>query len=76
MEMFAESGVDLSDPNKPLSADDIAALFAQANAATEEEEPVEEKPEDALASSGVDLSDPNKTLSADDIAALFAAMGN
>ncbi|MBR6536322.1 MAG: hypothetical protein IKT67_03910 [Lachnospiraceae bacterium] len=76
MEMFAESGVDLSDPNKPLSADDIAALFAQANAATEEEEPAEEEPEDALASSGVDLSDPNKTLSADDIAALFAAMGN
>ena len=76
MEMFAESGVDLTDPNKPLSADDIAALFAQANAATEEEEPVEEKPEDALASSGVDLSDPNKSLSADDIAALFAAMGN
>lgn len=25
---FASSGVDLSDPNKPLSADDIAALFA------------------------------------------------
>ena len=65
--------------------DDIAALFAQANAVAEEpelpeepmEEPVaEEKPEDALASSGVDLSDPNKSLSADDIAALFAAMGN
>lgn len=69
-DLFAGSGVDLSDPNKPLSADDIAALFAQA-------EPVEEKtPEDALASSGVDLSDPNKQLSADDIAALFAAMGN
>ena len=25
---FASSGVDLSDPNKMLSADDIAALFA------------------------------------------------
>lgn len=85
MDVFAGSGVDLSDPDKALSADDIAALFAQANAVAEEpelpeepmEEPVaEEKPEDALASSGVDLSDPNKTLSADDIAALFAAMGN
>lgn len=83
-DMFAGSGVDLSDPNKPLSADDIAALFAQANGAEEavpepieEPEPVaEEKPEDAFASSGVDLSDPNKPLSADDIAALFAAMGN
>ena len=86
-DLFADAGVDLSDPNKPLSADDIAALFARANAVTEEPEeetvtipepePVEEKtPEDALASSGVDLSDPNKPLSADDIAALFAAMGN
>lgn len=90
VDMFAGAGVDLSDPNKPLSADDIAALFAQANAMAEAaetegepevalptEEPVaEEKPEDAFASSGVDLSDPNKPLSADDIAALFASMGN
>ncbi len=73
-----------ADPNQMLSADDIAALFAAANGAgTEsepeivpEDEPAEEKPEDAFASSGVDLSDPNKTLSADDIAALFASMGN
>lgn len=44
MDMFADSGVDLSDPNKALSADDIAALFAQANAVAEE--PVaEEEPE-------------------------------
>ena len=80
-DMFAASGVDLSDPNRPLSAEDIAALFAQTGGAEEEpaaepEEPAEEKPEDALASSGVDLSDPNRTLSADDIAALIAAMGN
>jgi len=79
--MFASSGVDLSDPNRPLSADDIAALFAQANGAEEaplvaQEEPEEEKPEDAFASSGVDLSDPNRTLSADDIAALIASLGN
>lgn len=66
------------DPNRMLSADDIAALFAQANTETEAEpEPVaEEKPEDAFASSGVDLSDPNRTLSADDIAALIASLGN
>ena len=91
-DMFASSGVDLSDPNRPLSADDIAALFAQVGTTEEEpvaaaeepaeemfvqeEEPAEEKPEDAMASSGVDLSDPNRTLSADDIAALIAAMGN
>ena len=78
---LAASGVDLSDPNRPLSAEDIAALFEQAGGAEEEpaaepEEPAEEKPEDALASSGVDLSDPNRTLSADDIAALIASMGN
>lgn len=46
VDMFAGSGVDLSDPNKTLSADDIAALFAQASAVTEApelaEEPVEE----------------------------------
>ena len=49
-DIFADSGVDLSDPNKTLSADDIAALFAQANATEEETveisepEPVEEEP--------------------------------
>lgn len=90
-DLFAASGVDLSDPNRALSADDIAALFAQVNGAEAEPEPVvtpeeeafvkeeapaEEKPEDALASSGVDLSDPNRTLSADDIAALIASLGN
>ncbi|MGN1083497.1 MAG: hypothetical protein ACI4QX_00715 [Lachnospiraceae bacterium] len=72
---LAASGVDLSDPNKTLSADDIAALFAAANGTEEAaaEPEVVEEPEDKLAASGVDLSDPNKTLSADDIAALFAA---
>lgn len=72
------------DPNRMLSADDIAALFAAAEqeepVAEEEpiaeEVPVKKNPEDALASSGVDLSDPNKTLSPDDIAALIAALGN
>ena len=76
--------VDLSDPNKAMSADDIAALFAALGGAEEEPEPapginVEEEPEPAAEAPvipEVDLSDPNKAMSPDDIAALFAAMGN
>lgn len=77
--------VDLSDPNKAMSADDIAALFAALGGAEEEPEPapgisVEEEPEPAATEAPVipevDLSDPNKAMSPDDIAALFAAMGN
>ncbi len=78
--------VDLSDPNKAMSADDIAALFATLGntaepAAAEEPEPmpeisVEAEPEPAPVIPEVDLSDPNKAMSPDDIAALFAAMGN
>lgn len=77
--------VDLSDPNKAMSADDIAALFATLGGAEEEPEPapgisVEEEPEPAATEAPVipevDLSDPNKAMSPDDIAALFAAMGN
>lgn len=56
------------DPNKQLSADEIAALFAAADPApkrtAKEEEPVDTAP---------DAADPNKQLSADEIAALFAA---
>ncbi len=63
---------DLSDPNKKMSPDDIAALFANmaGDVAPEPEpEPVkEEKPPMP------DLSDPNRNLSPDDIAALFANM--
>ena len=59
-----ESPVVTEDPNRMLSADDIAALFAAAE--PEPEEPaVEEAP--------VVTEDPNRMLSADDIAALFAA---
>ncbi len=43
-DMFAASGVDLSDPNRPLSADDIAALFAQAGGAEDEPVTVQEEP--------------------------------
>ena len=64
---------DLSDPNKMMSPDDIAALLA--NMGTEDPAPVveavvEEKPPMP------DLSDPNKMMSPDDIAALLANMGN
>ncbi len=81
-------GVDLSDPNKKLDADDIAALFAAMGSSdptpTAEPEPIQEpivEPEPVIEEPapvevpGVDLSDPNKKLDADDIAALFAAMG-
>ncbi len=72
---------DLSDPNKVMSPDDIAALLANMGAddapaeapAPEPEvvaEPIaEEKPPMP------DLSDPNKVMSPDDIAALLANMG-
>ena len=77
---------DLSDPNKTLSPDEIAALFANMpdNAPKEEEKPVEaepiveevpqEQPATEEKSPMPDLSDPNKTLSPDEIAALFANM--
>lgn len=55
------------DPNKQLSADEIAALFAAADPVPKKEpapEPVKVEPI---------TDDPNKQLSADEIAALFAA---
>ncbi len=58
------------DPNKQLSADEIAALFAAS-------EPAPKKDELAPAPEPVEVApvsdDPNKQLSADEIAALFAA---
>ena len=55
------------DPNKQLSADEIAALFAAADPAPKKE-PAPEPVAPATVS-----DDPNKQLSADEIAALFAA---
>lgn len=56
------------DPNKQLSADEIAALFAAADPAPKKaEKPVVEEVATPT------LDDPNKQLSADEIAALFAA---
>ena len=87
----AEAVVDTtnSDSNRQLSADEIAALFASANAgATEPEskpaekvitEPVTETPHvpEPVVEPGpvadTTNSDPNRQLSADEIAALFAS---
>ena len=76
---------DLSDPNKMMSPDDIAALFANmggdsapAAEPVVEPEPIVEPesiPEAEEKPSMPDLSDPNKMMSPDDIAALFANMG-
>ena len=67
-----------SDPNRQLSADEIAALFAGANAGAAEPEPASE-PEPVVepapateAAADTTNSDPNRQLSADEIAALFA----
>ena len=68
-----------SDPNRQLSADEIAALFAGANAGAAEPEPASEsepvvEPAPAAEEAAADAtnSDPNRQLSADEIAALFA----
>ena len=72
---------DLSDPNKTMSPDEIAALFANMSddAPKQEDKPEEPEPivEEPAAEEKLpmpDLSDPNKTLSPDEIAALFANM--
>lgn len=68
-----EPAPDMSDPNKTMSPDEIAALFANMAGETVEEqkdeEVVVEEEEPAP-----DMSDPNKTMSPDEIAALFANM--
>ena len=76
-----EAAADIanSDPNRQLSADEIAALFAGANAgagepesASEPEPVVEPAPATEEAAAETANSDPNRQLSADEIAALFA----
>lgn len=68
----AKSGLDMSDPNKPMSPEDIAALIANSVTENLPEEAVkfeeEEKPPVP------DMSDPNKPMSPEDIAALIANM--
>jgi len=68
---------DLSDPNKQMSPDDIAALFANmAGGDTPAEEVAEGEEEIAAVEEEKpampDLSDPNKVMSPDEIAALIA----
>ena len=66
----------MSDPNKALNADEIAALFANMAPAEEPapvvEEPVIEAPVEEEKPPMPDLSDPNKVMSPDEIAALIA----
>ena len=59
-----------SDPNKPMSPEDIAALIAAAEAQSESE--IEAAPAPEPTPAPVD-SDPNKPMSPDEIAALIAA---
>ena len=73
---------DLSDPNKKLSPEEIAAMFANADSVSAPEaveEPVVDSEPEIVAEPAVeevspmpDLSDPNKKLSQEEIAAIFA----
>lgn len=76
--------IDTSDPNRQLSPDEIAALFAGAQGgaaesvkeeqpAAETPVPVEEKPKETETPKApqVDMSDPNRNLTPDEIAALI-----
>ena len=73
---------DLSDPNKKLSPEEIAAMFANADSVSapeEVEEPVVDSEPEIVAEPAVeevspmpDLPDPNKKLSQEEIAAIFA----
>lgn len=61
-----------SDPNKQLSPEEIAALFAAADPAPKKPEKPETPKEEPVSVTPVS-DDPNKQLSPDEIAALFAA---
>ncbi len=69
------SDIDLSDPNKRLSPDEIAALFAQATkspeSASEEEPVIDEQPvsEENVPDTS---SDPNRMMTPEEIEALFS----
>ena len=60
----------MDDPNKKLSPDEIAAMFAAAEPPAAEPEPVA-----AEAPAAPEMDDPNKMMSPDDIAALISSMG-
>ena len=63
---------DMTDPNKPMSPEDIAALIANSAAEDLPDETVRFEEEEAPPMP--DMTDPNKMMSADDIAALIANM--
>ena len=72
---------EMTDPNKKLDPDEIAALIANMNGETAEEvkapiveEPIPEEPVMEEKPPMPDMSDPNKTMSPDEIAALIANM--
>ena len=66
----AQADAGSCDPNRQLSADEIAALFASANGGNGE---AESEPAAEEAVTDTTNSDPNHQLSADEIAALFAS---
>ena len=68
---------EMDDPNKKLSPDEIAAMFAAAEAADApaEEPAAEPEPVAAEAPAAPEMDDPNKMMSPDDIAALISSMG-
>ncbi|MDE6023836.1 MAG: hypothetical protein K2G45_00085 [Lachnospiraceae bacterium] len=61
------------DPNKKMSPDDIAALFAAASTPASEPEPQPEPKPEPEPVAPPTSDDPNKMMSPDDIAALFAS---
>ena len=69
----------VDDPNKQMSPEDIAALFASSNLELEPE-PSATKPKTAIEALSKHeptsaSDDPNKPMSPDDIAALIASLG-
>lgn len=84
-ELPSISDIDLSDPNRMMSPDEISALLASMAADTAsaaslpDVELVEEEPEPEPVEEDKppmpDLSDPNRQMSPDEIAALFANLG-
>lgn len=71
---------DMSDPNRAMNPDEIAALFANmGNESAPEAEPEpmpEPEPQPEEEPPMPDMSDPNRSMSPDEISALFANMGN
>ena len=80
-EPIAVSGV--TDPNKKMDPDEIAALFASMGGNVDKPDPVvepepmvESQPiEEPEPAKQIDMSDPNKKMNPDEIAALIASMG-